>query len=207
MDETNGEVGFLLDTNVYSDVRKGLSVKACEWYAALGSERRYLAWCVLQELLTGAFAADATKNLEFALRLQAWTRFLIGTEGLVFPTVEVTVECSRLRAEPKLKSLWMTQPKQAIPNSGADVDLAALSRITGIPIASENIAHFKMIHALFEIPGLYVPSTGKWAIGMRDSCTKEPCGPISGTGVARRTGIRGVVHRLARMVLRGRWIR
>ena len=207
MYETNGDVGFLLDTNVYSDVRKRLSLKACEWYAALGPERRYLAWCVLQELLAGAFAADGTQNLEFARQLQAWARSLIETEGLLFPTVEVTVECSRLRAEPKLRNLWMTQPKQAIPNSGADVDLAALSRITGIPVASENVAHFKMIDAQFKIPGLYVPSTGKWAIGMGTWSTKEPYGPNSGTGVARRTGVRGFAHRLARIVLRGRGIR
>lgn len=167
MHETNGEVGFLLDTNVWSDKLRGRAPMVREWYDALGSGRRYLAWCVLQEIETGAFKAEARKSVRNGALYRAWTDSLIRTEGLVMPTAEVVIECGRLRAEPKLTNLWITRPGRAVPNSGADVDLSALARITGIPIASENIKDFKRINAVFPIPGLYVPSSRTWAIDNR----------------------------------------
>ncbi|MCJ2109213.1 hypothetical protein MKK70_28385 [Methylobacterium sp. E-041] len=157
--------GFLIDTCTFSSIRKpGPNQSALrQWYASLDRGQRILPDCINGEMLFGVLHAEERKMLKLARSLRRDLTITQGEARIVRASLPVQEEFHRLRAKPALKNFWITQPNQKLPSSGGDVMLAAFSRVTGFPIASDNERDFLAIHRVAPLPGLYLPVAGRWA--------------------------------------------
>lgn len=157
--------GFLIDTCTFSSIRKpGPNQEALrQWYGGLDRGQRILADCVNGEMHFGVLNAEEEKMHKLARSLRRDLAVTQGEARLVRASLPIQDEYNRLRAIRALKNFWITQPGQRLPSSGGDVALAAFSRVTGFPIASDNERDFRAIHKVAPLPGLYLPLAGRWA--------------------------------------------
>lgn len=155
---------FILDTNVVSQFAledpPGFLLR---WLRSREVRNIVLPFGALVELERGIAWLEADGRTEKAVSLRCWLNDLLSAD---IDWLEIDAETARLYARMTtvmpLKHLWCPNPSVRRPGLGMDVLIAAQSIVSGIPVATLNDKHFRMIDQFFPLPGIRNPSIDEW---------------------------------------------
>jgi predicted nucleic acid-binding protein len=157
---------FLVDTSVLSEARKSsekLDRNIVFFLRQLPPEALAIPLPAVFELQRGALKkqrTDPAKGRAYA----RWLDRLLATDVWV-PRVNTDVKklVAEMAATPELERYWLSRGDPPRIQFGCDPEIAAISIIYDIPIASTNVRDFLHINQHFPVPGLYTPmGGGKW---------------------------------------------
>lgn len=165
-----GEFGMqanfiLLDTSVLSEARRSApheDVLAFLFQIPPGAVA--VAPPVIFELERGAINAGI-HDPERGRCLSNWVDDLLKTD-VYTPPVDAGVKklLARMSMVPELAGFWRSPDNSSKMRFGCDPEIAAVSIVHGIPIASCDVGDFLRIHRHFPLPGLYSPLDGIWHV-------------------------------------------
>lgn len=127
-------MGYLLDTNIVSELRKGVRCETAvrEWFGALEDDDAYLSVLVVGEIERG-IERIRQRDPKSATRLRRWLSSLATQfENRILP---VTLPIAR------------TWGKIGTPNPIPTVDglLAATAHVHGLVLATRNVTHIESL--------------------------------------------------------------
>lgn len=167
--------GFLLDTNVVSEVAKvrphpGLIA----WLIQQAVGSLFISFTVSFETKRGIERLARTKP-DKALKLEQWFDEVISSEINYIAQDDPT---SRLLAEmtmlPPLRNLWVSHPGKDGPTCGQDLAIAATAITWGLSIATRDIEDYLLINKYFGLPGLVNPFTHEWFVDPDERQSSSP---------------------------------
>ncbi|WP_174010300.1 PIN domain-containing protein [Rhizobium rhizogenes] len=179
---------FLLDTNIISNSsKKRPSIAVTEW---LETQRRVaIPFPVILEVETGIAEISITDPPKAAL-LRQWADELFETDFMMpLPNAKVAAVLGKLYSCRSLNMHWLADPYADRKRPGQDLFIAALSIVYDLPIATLDHKDFMQIHQFFELPGVYNPEIGLWAIARNNpanskSADQQPTYPDRNAGPA-----------------------
>lgn len=160
----NAPSDFLMDTNILSQLAlRDPPGYLLRWLASGEIRNVVLPLGSLVELERGIAWLVADDSPVKAALLRNWLNNLL-TSDIVW--LEMTMEAARIYALMTtcmpLKHLWCPSPSTRRPGLGMDVLIAAQSIASGIPLATLNDKHFRLIDQYFPLPGIFNPSCDVW---------------------------------------------
>ncbi|MBL8710716.1 MAG: PIN domain-containing protein [Rhodospirillaceae bacterium] len=158
---------FLLDTDIVSNTRKGQPhPRLLQWLQDSPPDSLAISAMTVMELEAGIGLVRAAGNARKADELSLWLDGLVsvGNPPVIPIDHRVARLYGRMFATPELKNFVLSPAGSRQPKSGGDLVLAASAIIHDAAIVTNNARDFLEIHALFRLPGLYLPFTDEWLI-------------------------------------------
>lgn len=152
---------FLVDTCIWSHLSKERSDPlVAEWLDRTAGLAIPVAAVI--EIQKGILERPSGRN---ALDLMTWFERLVAGRITVLNTgLEAGRLYGAMLARRELKTLWCQDAASQTVRGSQDLHIAATAIVHGLPVATSNIRHFRMIDRCFSLPGLYDPATDTWHV-------------------------------------------
>jgi predicted nucleic acid-binding protein len=123
--------GYLLDTNVVSELRKSRrSASVVEWIAGVAADELFISVITVGEIAKGIAKRQRAEDAAAAEALQAWLEGLLSSyaDRVIPVDVPIATRWGRL--------------SDAHPQLATDMLLAATALDRGLTVATRNVDHF-----------------------------------------------------------------
>lgn len=172
---------FILDTDVLSAThRKRPPPSLIDWLTSLPTSDICTSEIVITEIEAGIARLIENGSPE-AVPAVRWFEKSILPIVTVIPFMRPAGSLySRMVAIQDLRTLVIFDPRSRKSLPGADLMIAATAISIGAPVATRNVRHFLRIHEYFQLPGLYDPFTGAWAIDQTGQLEFQFGTPVEG---------------------------
>ena len=156
----------ILDTDVLSNLRKEKKHPAVvAWVQQMGWADLSTTVINISEIQCGIERQRPTHPV-YAAETERWLgRLLEAGAPYVWPLGTIAALIfARMHETPALRQFVVSDPRGKRLASPGDLAIAAIAIDLGAVIATGNVAHFRQIHAVFPLPGVFDPFRSEWVI-------------------------------------------
>jgi predicted nucleic acid-binding protein len=160
---------FVLDTDVLSTLRKQKKHPAAQaWLLSVPQTQLYTTVISVAEIQCG-IERQTPHHPDYAAGTQAWLDGFLaaGADQILSLGIKAAIILAKMHETAALRNFIITDPRQKLRKSPADLAIAAIAIAESATVATGNQTHFEEIHALFPLPGLFNPFTGVWVVTPR----------------------------------------